>query len=59
MSCSTNEAVIKVVAVELCRAMHRKEVFHPLHGRISSQRATISGYGIDWEKDAPLFGQRA
>lgn len=34
---------------------HRKEVFHPLHGRISSQRATISGYGIDWEKETPLI----
>jgi hypothetical protein len=34
---------------------HRKEVFHPLHGRISSQRATISGYGIDWDKDVPVI----
>lgn len=34
---------------------HRKEVFNPLHGRISSQRATISGYGIEWEKDAPVI----
>ncbi|WP_258124151.1 DUF4432 family protein [Mesorhizobium onobrychidis] len=24
---------------------HRRQVFNPLHGRISSQRATISGYG--------------
>lgn len=34
---------------------HRKEVFHPLHGRISSQRATLSGYGIDWTTDAPII----
>lgn len=34
---------------------HRKEVFNPLHGRISSQRATISGYGIDWDKDTPVI----
>ncbi|MCZ4433199.1 DUF4432 family protein [Agrobacterium sp. SOY23] len=34
---------------------HRKEVFNPLHGRISSQRATISGYGIEWEKDTPVI----
>ncbi|MCJ9672223.1 MULTISPECIES: DUF4432 family protein [unclassified Neorhizobium] len=34
---------------------HRKEVFHPLHGRISSQRATISGYGIDWDRESPVI----
>lgn len=34
---------------------HRKEVFHPLHGRISSQRATLSGYGIDWNTDAAVI----
>lgn len=34
---------------------HRKEVFHPLHGRISIQRAQISGYGIDWEKEHPVI----
>lgn len=34
---------------------HRKEIFHPLHGRISSQRATISGYGVDWEKESPVI----
>lgn len=34
---------------------HRKEVFHPLHGRISSQRAQISGYGIDWEREHPVI----
>jgi hypothetical protein len=34
---------------------HRKQVFHPLHGRISSQRATLSGYGIDWNAEAPVI----
>ncbi len=34
---------------------HRKQVFNPLHGRISSQRATISGYGIDWRTDVPVI----
>lgn len=34
---------------------HRKQVFHPLHGRISSQRATLSGYGIDWSASAPVI----
>ncbi|MCM2476156.1 aldose 1-epimerase family protein [Rhizobium sp. CG5] len=34
---------------------HRKEVFHPLHGRISSQRAMISGYGVDWKSDTPVI----
>lgn len=34
---------------------HRKQVFHPLHGRISSQRASISGYDIDWEADIPVI----
>ncbi|WP_284392630.1 aldose 1-epimerase family protein [Devosia yakushimensis] len=34
---------------------HRREVFHPLHGRISSQRATLSGYGITWEQDVPTI----
>ncbi|WP_080867698.1 aldose 1-epimerase family protein [Agrobacterium tumefaciens] len=34
---------------------HRKEVFHPLHGRISSQRAQVSGYGIDWEREHPVI----
>ena len=34
---------------------HRKRVFHPLHGRISSQRAKLSGYGIDWTSDAPVI----
>ncbi|RUV80818.1 DUF4432 family protein, partial [Mesorhizobium sp. M5C.F.Ca.IN.020.14.1.1] len=34
---------------------HRKQAFHPLHGRISSQRATLSGYGIDWSVDTPII----
>lgn len=34
---------------------HRKKVFNPLHGRISSQSATISGYGIDWSKEIPVI----
>lgn len=34
---------------------HRKQVFNPLHGRISSQRAALSGYGIDWTSDAPVI----
>ncbi|WP_105432981.1 aldose 1-epimerase family protein [Neorhizobium sp. T6_25] len=34
---------------------HRKQVFHPLHGRISSQRATLSGYGIDWSASVPVI----
>ncbi|TPL02157.1 MULTISPECIES: aldose 1-epimerase family protein [unclassified Mesorhizobium] len=34
---------------------HRKQVFHPLHGRISSQRAILAGYGIDWSRDAPTI----
>ncbi|WP_321936329.1 aldose 1-epimerase family protein [Paraburkholderia sp. J8-2] len=34
---------------------HRKEVFHPLHGRISSQRALLCGYGIDWHADEPVI----
>jgi len=34
---------------------HRKEVFHPLHGRISSQRAAISSYGIDWDQEGPVI----
>lgn len=34
---------------------HRKEVFNPLHGRISSQRGLISGYGIDWESEHPAI----
>jgi hypothetical protein len=34
---------------------HRKDVFHPLHGRISSQRATISGYGINWRDQTPAI----
>jgi len=34
---------------------HRKEVFHPLHGRISGQRALISGYGVDWKSDTPVI----
>ncbi|WCK80129.1 aldose 1-epimerase family protein [Agrobacterium fabrum] len=34
---------------------HRKEVFHPLHGRISGQRAMISGYGVDWKSDTPVI----
>ena len=32
---------------------HRREVFHPLHGRISSQRSTLSGYGINWDEGEP------
>lgn len=32
---------------------HRKQVYYPLHGRISAQRATISSYGINWECDVP------
>lgn len=34
---------------------HRKEVFNPLDGRISSQRALISGYGIDWDREIPVI----
>lgn len=34
---------------------HRKEIFHPLHGRISSQRAQISGYGIEWGSEQPVI----
>ncbi|NSZ48790.1 aldose 1-epimerase family protein [Agrobacterium vitis] len=34
---------------------HRKEVFNPLHGRISSQRALISGYGINWDRESPVI----
>jgi len=34
---------------------HRTQVFHPLHGRISSQRASLSGYGIDWSADEPVI----
>lgn len=34
---------------------HRKQVFHPLHGRISSQRATLLGFGIDWSIDVPVI----
>jgi hypothetical protein len=34
---------------------HRREVFHPLHGRISSQRATLSGYGITWDDKVPTI----
>ncbi len=34
---------------------HRKQVFNPLHGRISSQRATLSGYGIDWRAETPVI----
>jgi len=34
---------------------HRKEVFHPLHGRIASQRALMSGYGIDWSTAEPVI----
>ncbi|RWI49109.1 MAG: DUF4432 family protein [Mesorhizobium sp.] len=38
---------------------HRKEVFHPLHGRISSQRASISGYGVDWNRETPIIWAEA
>ncbi|MGV1954140.1 aldose 1-epimerase family protein [Agrobacterium sp. 22-214-1] len=38
---------------------HRREVFHPLHGRISSQRAQISGYGIDWDAESPVIQAEA
>ncbi|OJX16932.1 MAG: hypothetical protein BGO82_05240 [Devosia sp. 67-54] len=38
---------------------HRKEIFHPLHGRISSQRASLSGYGIDWSRDRPVIWAEA
>lgn len=34
---------------------HRREVFHPLHGRISSQRAALSGYGISWSEAEPTI----
>lgn len=34
---------------------HRREVFHPLHGRISSQRATLRGYGITWDQVEPTI----
>ncbi|MCQ1569135.1 aldose 1-epimerase family protein [Neorhizobium galegae] len=34
---------------------HRKSVFNPLHGRISGQRATLSGYGIDWSASVPVI----
>ncbi len=38
---------------------HRKKVFHPLHGRISVQRASVVGYGIDWETDTPVIWAEA
>ncbi|RWH46348.1 MAG: DUF4432 family protein [Mesorhizobium sp.] len=38
---------------------HRKQVFHPLHGRISSQRASLSGYGIDWNRERPVIWAEA
>ena len=38
---------------------HRRQVFHPLHGRISSQRAALSGYGIDWGAGAPVIWAQA
>ncbi len=38
---------------------HRKEVFHPLHGRIASQRAMIIGYGINWDRDEPVIWAEA
>ena len=34
---------------------HRKQIFNPLHGRISSQRAALSGHGIDWSTDDPII----
>jgi hypothetical protein len=34
---------------------HRREVFHPLHGRISGQRATLAGYGITWHETEPTI----
>jgi hypothetical protein len=38
---------------------HRKQVFHPLHGRVSGQRATLSGYGVDWSADTPKLWAEA
>jgi hypothetical protein len=38
---------------------HRKEVFNPLHGRVSSQRASVSGFGIDWDADIPVIRAEA
>ncbi|MFZ4213540.1 aldose 1-epimerase family protein [Pantoea endophytica] len=38
---------------------HRSQVFHPLHGRISGQRAHISGYGIDWQAKVPVIWAEA
>ncbi|KPB13103.1 aldose 1-epimerase family protein [Pseudomonas syringae] len=34
---------------------HRKQVFHPLHGRISSQRATLISYGVEWDEEVPII----
>jgi Domain of unknown function (DUF4432) len=34
---------------------HRKQVFKPLHGMISSQRAAHSGHGIDCSTDVPTI----
>ncbi|MCP1200971.1 DUF4432 family protein, partial [Notoacmeibacter sp. MSK16QG-6] len=38
---------------------HRTKVVHPLHGRISSQRATLGGYGIDWTAKEPVIWAEA
>lgn len=38
---------------------HRKQVYYPLHGRIAGQRATISGYGIEWDCDTPQIWAEA
>lgn len=38
---------------------HRREVFHPLHGRISSQRAMLGGYGITWGDQNPTIWAEA
>ncbi|MEN4981219.1 aldose 1-epimerase family protein [Erwinia billingiae] len=38
---------------------HRSQVYHPLHGRISGQRAQISGYGIDWQAKVPVIWAEA
>lgn len=38
---------------------HRKRVFHPLHGRVSVQRAALRGYGIDWSTEQPRIWAEA
>lgn len=38
---------------------HRREVFHPLHGRIPSLRAMLRGYGINWGDQHPTIWAEA